>query len=112
MKNLSLKKFIIKKNKKKIFTPSPSFPIENLYGLSSNFSRGDLDFELQYKRVMNKIKKLSGSKNLVSAQGPASLAIEIGLFNFVKGNVLVVSTGFYSDRLYSILKMSKKDMAI
>ena len=108
MKNLSLQKFIIKKNKKKIFTPSPSFPIENLYGLSSNFSRGDVDFELQYKRVINKIKKLSGSKNLVSAQGPASLAIEIGLFNFVKGNVLVVSTGFYSDRLYSILKMSKK----
>lgn len=108
MKNLSLKKFIVKKNIKKIFTPSPSFPIENLYGLSSNFSRGDLDFELQYKRVINKIKKLSGSKNLISAQGPASLAIEIGLFNFVKGNVLVISTGFYSDRLHSILQMSKK----
>ena len=42
-------------------------------------------------------------------QGPASLAIEIGLLNFVKGNVLVVQTGYYSDRIYSILKMSKKN---
>ena len=36
------------------------------------------------------------------------MAIEIGLLNFVRGKVLVVSTGFYSDRLYSILKMSKR----
>ena len=108
MKNLTLKKFITKKNYKKIFTPSPSFPIENLLGLSSNFSRGDNDFNRQYKRTMSLIKKLSGQKNLISAQGPASLAIEIGLLNFVKGTVLVISTGFYSDRLYSILKMSQK----
>jgi hypothetical protein len=40
MKNLSLKKFIKKKNYKKNFTPSPSFLIENLLGLSSNFIRG------------------------------------------------------------------------
>jgi len=108
MKNLKLKKFIIKKNYKKIFTPSPSFPIENLLGLSSNFSRGDNDFNRQYKRTMSLIKKLSGQKNLISAQGPASLAIEMGLLNFVKGTVLVISTGFYSDRLYSILNMSQK----
>tara|TARA_Y100001970_G_C14236935_1_gene862415 strand:+ start:2535 stop:3515 length:981 start_codon:yes stop_codon:yes gene_type:complete len=108
MKNITLKEFINKKNIKKIFTPSPSFPIENLYGLSSNFSRGDIDFEKQYEMVIKRIKKLSGSKKLVSAQGPASLAIEIGLLNFVRGKVLVVSTGFYSDRLFSILKMSKK----
>ena len=57
---------------------------------------------------MSLIKKLSGQKNLISAQGPASLAIEMGLLNFVKGTVLVISTGFYSDRLYSILKMSQK----
>lgn len=109
MKNLSLKNFIKKKNYKKIFTPSPSFPIENLYGLSSNFSRGDNDFENQYKRVIKLLKKISGQKNIVSVQGPASLAIEIGLMNFVKGKVLVVKTGFYSDRITSILRMSKKN---
>ena len=108
MRNLTLNNFVKKKNYKKIFTPSPSFPIENLLGLSSNFSRGDEDFIKQYKRVMNAVKKLSGQKKIISAQGPASLAIEIGLLNFVRGKVLVVSTGFYSDRLYSILKMSKK----
>ncbi len=109
MRNLSLKKFIKKKNYKKIFTPSPSFPIENLLGLSSNFSRGDIDFEKQYKKVTKSLKKISGQPNIVAIQGPASLAIEIGLLNFVRGNVLVVNTGYYSDRIFSILKMSKKN---
>ena len=109
MRNLSLKEFIKKKNYKKIFTPSPSFPIENLLGLSSNFSRGDIDFEKQYKKVIKLLKKISGQPNMVAIQGPASLAIEIGLLNFVRGNILVVNTGYYSDRIYSILKMSKRN---
>ena len=88
MRNLSLKKFIKKKNYKKIFTPSPSFPIENLLGLSSNFSRGDIDFEKQYKKVTKLLKKISGQPNMVSIQGPASLAIEIGLLNFVRGKYI------------------------
>ena len=46
---------------------------------------------------------------MVSIQGPASLAIEIGLLNFVRGNVLVINTGYYSDRICSILKNSKKN---
>ena len=66
MRNLTLNNFVKKKNYKKIFTPSPSFPIENLLGLSSNFSRGDEDFIKQYKRVMNAVKKLSGQKNNIS----------------------------------------------
>ena len=73
MRNLTLNNFVKKKNYKKIFTPSPSFPIENLLGLSSNFSRGDEDFIKQYKRVMNAVKKLSGQK-IISAQGPASFS--------------------------------------
>ncbi len=109
MKNLSLKNFTKLKNYKKIFTPSPSFPIENLLGLSSNFSRGDSDFEKQYKKVIKLLKKISGQPKMVAIQGPASLAIEIGLLNFVNGNVLVVNTGYYSDRIHSILKMSKKN---
>ena len=60
MRNLSLKEFIKKKNYKKIFTPSPSFPIENLLGLSSNFSRGDIDFEKQYKKVRPRHVQTSG----------------------------------------------------
>ena len=62
MKNLTLYNFIKKKNYKKIFTPSPSFPLENVLGLSSNFSRGDEDYIKQYNRVMNAVKKLSGQK--------------------------------------------------
>ena len=60
MRNLTLNNFV-KKIIKKFYTQS-QFSIENLLGLSSNFSRGDEDFIKQYKRVMNAVKKLSGQK--------------------------------------------------
>jgi len=109
MKNLSLKNYIIKKNYKKIFTPSPSFPIENLLGLSSNFSRGDEDFKKQFNSVVKKLKKISGQNKIVSIQGPGSLAIEIGLLNFLKGKILLVNTGYYSQRIKKILLDAKKN---
>ena len=45
---------------------------------------------------------LSGQDH-IGLQGSATLAIEIALSNFVRGRVLVVSTGYYSDRLLKLL---------
>ena len=49
-------------------------------------SIGQTDFSgrphAESNAINNSFQKLSGSKKLVSAQGPASLAIEIGLLNF------------------------------
>ena len=67
MKNLTLYNFIKKENYKKIFTPSPSFPLENVLGLSS-FSRGDEDFIKQYNRVMNAVKNYLAKKNNFSSR--------------------------------------------
>ena len=36
-----------------------------------------------------------------------SEAIEIALQNFIKGKILVVQTGYYSDRIYKILNFLK-----
>ena len=36
-------------------------------------------------------------------QGSATLALELAAHNFVSGNVLLISTGFYSDRLEKLL---------
>ena len=41
------------------------------------------------KKVIKLLKKISGQPKMVAIQGPASLAIEIGLLNFVRGNILV-----------------------
>ena len=108
MKNLSLKDLINKGNKKKIFTPSPSFPMENILGLSSNFTRNDLEYKKQEKRVLNKLKKISEQKKIVCMQGSGSFALEVGCLNFLRGKILVISTGYYSDRIFELCKFAKQ----
>ena len=53
---------------------------------------------------INKIKNLSGHKEIVRLQGSASLALEIITLNFLYGKVLIVSTGYYSNRLIKLIK--------
>ena len=101
----SIEEFVDTKNsQKRLFTPGPaSLCEENIIGLSPCFGRGDLDYENTEVKVLKAIKTLSGQANLVRLQGSASLAIEIAICNFVQGNVLVISTGFYSQRLIDII---------
>ena len=80
---------------------------ENLLGLAPYFGRGDLNYNDIEKDVVKNLKKISGLKNVVTFQGSGSLAIEIALQNFVNGNILIIDTGYYSDRLNFILKNLK-----
>ena len=106
--NLKIKKFVIIKNKKIVFTPGPgSLLEENIVGLAPYFGRGDLDYTKIEQNVLSRLKKISGLNKLVTFQGSGSLAIEIALQNFVYGKILVVNTGYYSDRLKFILKNLK-----
>ncbi len=106
----SLKNFINLKNKKIIFTPGPgSLSIENLKGLGPYFGRGDNEYLRIEKFVINKLKKISGQKYVAAFQGSGSLAIEIALQNFISGKVLLVETGYYSDRVKFILNFLKKE---
>tara|TARA_Y100000816_G_scaffold292381_1_gene287346 strand:+ start:8075 stop:9061 length:987 start_codon:yes stop_codon:yes gene_type:complete len=106
--NMKIKNFVHKKNKKIVFTPGPgSLLEENIIGLAPYFGRGDIDYLKIEKSVLSSIKKISGLKNIVTFQGSGSLAIEIALQNFIHGKILIVNTGYYSDRLKFILKNLK-----
>ena len=95
-------------NKKSIFTPGPaSLSVENIQKLKPAFGRGDKEYLKTENKVLNKLLKLSGHQNIVRLQGSASLALEISIVNFIKGNVLLIETGFYSQRLGYMLKNSK-----
>ena len=52
--------------------------------------------------------KISGHKNIARLQGSASFALEIMITNFLFGNVLIINTGIYSDRLKYMSETSKK----
>ena len=100
---------IKKKNKKILFTPGPSsLSLENIINISPGFGRGDSEYLSVENRVLNKLKSMSKKKNIVRMQGSGSFAIEVMIANFLNGNVLILKSGFYSDRLINISKYYKK----
>ena len=108
MKNF-LEKFIEIKNSKKIFTPGPASLIkENITSLQPCFGRGDLEYEKIENFVLNKLKKISQHKNIARMQGSASFALEVMISNFLYGNILIIQTGIYSDRLFYMSKTSRE----
>lgn len=85
---------------KLLFTAGPASLLpENLTGLRPCFGRGDQDYAQVEDKVLDALKAMSGHTGIARMQGSASLALEIMALNFLRGRVLVVSTGYYSDRL-------------
>jgi 2-aminoethylphosphonate-pyruvate transaminase len=100
-KNKTIEIFVAEQNERKlVFTAGPpSLLPENLTGLRPCFGRGDDDYTKVEEQVLSALKTMTGHQNIVRMQGSASLALEIMVLNFLFGRVLVVSTGYYSDRL-------------
>ncbi len=109
-KNINLNKLILSKNNNKIlFTPGPaSLSNENLIGLEPCFGRGDASYDNIENFVLNKIKKIAGHDNIVKFQGSGSLALEVMGMNFLYGKVLIINSGYYSDRLYKMCLHAKE----
>ena len=108
--NKTIKQFVDEKNKaKKLFTAGPaSLLYENLLGIRPCFGRGDKDYIEVEEKVLNLLKKMSGHSKIVRMQGSGSLAIEIMTLNFLFGRILVVSTGYYSDRVKLMCETAKR----
>lgn len=100
-----MKNFVNQQNKKRIlFTPGPgSLHKANLASLGPCFGRGDAFYESVETEVLRRLCEMSGHDKIARLQGSATLALEIAISNFVYGKVLVVNTGFYSQRLLDIV---------
>jgi 2-aminoethylphosphonate-pyruvate transaminase len=94
-------------NKRLMLTPGPAMILpENLQYLKPLFGRNDNEYEKISDFVIDWIKQLSGQDKVISMQGSATLALEIAMHSFILGKVLLVSTGYYSDRLKQLLPKS------
>ena len=111
---MNIKKKIKIDNKEKIlFTAGPaSLSEENILDLKPCFGRGDLEYAKVEKFVLSKISKISGLKNIARIQGSGSLGIEIMILNFLYGKILIVDTGYYSDRIQMICNYAKTNFNI
>ena len=107
MRERSVRSLIdVKNRRKRMFTPGPSCILpENILALTPVFGRGDAEYTEIEKQVLEGVRKLAGQDRVVRLQGSASLAIEMAVKNFIRGKVLVVSIGYYSQRLSNILKI-------
>jgi aspartate aminotransferase-like enzyme len=103
-KDESIAAFVNGRNAEKLlFTAGPAALVtENLTGLRPCFGRGDGDYAAVESRVVGALQKMSGHPNVVRMQGSASLALEVMALNFLFGRVLVVQSGYYSERLFGL----------
>jgi glycerol-3-phosphate cytidylyltransferase-like family protein len=97
------------KNRKALFSPGPSSLLtENILGLDPCFGRGDALYDKIEEDVLTGLKKMSGHNHVVRLHGSASLALEVVVRNFIWGKVLIVTTGYYADRLASFCRSTQK----
>lgn len=105
---MSVSSFVKHRNAVKyLFTPGPASLLEeNILGLRPCFGRNDTDYRSVEDDVLKLILKISGQKQIVALQGSATLALEVACNNFLNGNVLVVHSGYYSDRLRLLAELA------
>ena len=111
MKKKKLEDFVKKKNSSKfIFTAGPaSLVTENILGLAPCFGRNDSQYLKVEEKVLKKLKNISKHKKITRIQGSGSFALEVVALNFLYGKVLIISTGYYSDRLYNLCVQAKSN---
>ncbi len=109
---MTIQDFVAMRNgEKALFTAGPaSLMEENLTGLFPCFGRGDSHYEAVEKRVLQRLLTMTGHSQIVRLQGSATLALEIASVNFLAGRVLVVSSGYYSDRLEALCRAAQKSL--
>lgn len=109
-KSQSVESLVAGQNARKLlFTAGPASLLpENLTGLRPCFGRGDVDYSRVEEQVLGALKTLTGHQQIARLQGSASLALEIMTLNFLQGRVLVVSSGYYSDRLKALADSAQR----
>ena len=102
--NISFEEFVEKANtEKSIYSAGPASLLEeNIQSLQPCFGRGDKLYLEAEEFVLNYLSELTSHKNIVRLQGSATLALEIAILNFCRGEILIIETGYYSDRLKKI----------
>ena len=109
-KSKTIENFVAERNQSKfIFTAGPASLLpENLIGLRPSFGRGDRDYDVVEQDVLDRLKVMSGHQQIARMQGSASLALEVASLNFLYGRVLVIHTGYYSERLQWLAESAQR----
>ena len=95
-------------SRKILFTAGPASLLpENLTGLQPCFGRGDAAYLETENQVLDSLRAMTGHRKIARMQGSGSLAIEIMVSNFLYGEVLIVESGYYSERIFKMAVTAK-----
>ena len=93
-----------------LFTPGPPPIISyGIASLDSAFGRNDDTYTNQRDSVLQWLLGFTGQSKIVELQGSGTLSVEIMLRNFIYGRVLVINTGFYSNRIFEMCNSMLSD---
>ena len=91
-------------HKKLLLTPGPAaIPNEALLNIKPYFGRGDNAYQAIEAEVKDWLLQLSGQDEVVIAQGSATFAIELAARSFLNGRVLLIQSGYYSQRILNFI---------
>lgn len=114
MRLKAVQSLVSERNSRKAFlTPGPgNLFAENLVGLVPAFTRGDEDYKSVSAFVLGKIRELTGHERIACLQGSATTAIEVATSSFIRGNVAVIRSGYYSERLLMMLERKRAALGL
>ncbi len=100
---------MINLNKIKItFCPGPGAVIPEWFNHQKEFfGRGDKEYDKIKFNTLNWLKKKSGQDVIITVPGAATTAGIVAINSFLQKNILVVNTGYYSDRWLNYLNKNK-----
>lgn len=105
MRKRAIASLVERRNSEKcLLTPGPSnLHPSSLIDIRPVFSRNDTEYEAIRQQVMDRVLALAGQDEIVALQGSATTAIEVATSNFLTGRVLIITSGYYSQRLNEII---------
>ena len=87
-------------NQKLMLTPGPAVVLhENILNLKPLFGRGDSEYSLMVKKVVEWVGHLTGQDEVIFAQGSATFGLELASHSFVSGNILFKSLVWFGGGL-------------
>jgi cytidyltransferase-like protein len=113
LRERALAAIVQKRNSERpVLTPGPcNLHPENLLDLNPGFSR-DPEYQSMEKAVLERIGRLAGKEQVVTLQGSATTAIEVATTNFLSGNVVAITSGYYSQRIVDLIERKKDSLRL
>ena len=95
-------------NTKVTFCPGPGAILPEWFSYQKEyFGRGDREYDQLKDKTISWLKKLSGQDEIIPVAGAATTAAIVAFNTFLFKKILVIKTGFYSDRWFNYLKNAR-----